>query len=66
MSNMLCVKVLETFVRLLKSLLKESRPVLDGSAHESHVDEIKWVVVGPFFFQVIDLPFDIRRDTEVI
>lgn len=40
---------------LLVALLEAPWPVRDTADHHAHVDEIKFVLIFPWFFDVIDL-----------
>lgn len=46
----------------LVSLLEQPWPVLDGAAHVSGVNEIEWLSVGPFGFDVVDFKYYVWRD----
>ena len=50
-----------TRVGELESLFHQSRPVFDAYAHASTVDEVEFLRVCPFLFNIVDFESNVRR-----
>jgi hypothetical protein len=48
---------------LLVNLRQIGLPVLNTEVHESAVNEVEWLTIGPLFINIVDLKPHIRRHT---
>lgn len=47
---------------MIKGLFVESRPIPDGAAYGSGMDQVEFLVVEPFVFGIVDFESTVWRD----